>query len=139
MRPLSYLRYLKWGDWLLIVGVLAAALLAVPLLQRALLASASASILAPAPAKVALVRLEGELIERLPLGKDRRLVVKGPLGETEIEVRAGRVRVVRSPGPYKLCIKRGWISQSGEILICLPNRVTVEIPGEPKGYDALVW
>lgn len=125
------LGHLKWGDWLLIAGVLAAAALAGPLLQRALPPSAGS-------AKVALVRLEGELLERLPLGEDRRLVVRGPLGETEIEVQGGKVRVVRSPGPYKLCIKRGWISKPGEVLICLPNRVTVEIPGELKEYDALV-
>jgi len=119
------LRYLKWGDWLLITGVIAASLLFIPLFHSA------------ARGRVALVRVGNSIVERLDLNHDQHLVVVGRLGETEIEVKGGRVRVVRSPGPWKLCIRRGWISKPGETLICLPNRVTVEIPGE-AGYDALV-
>jgi len=119
------LRYLKWGDWLLIIGIITLSILFIPLFHTA------------ARGRLVLVRVGDTVVERLPLDHDRHLVVVGRLGETEIEVRDGRVRVVRSPGPYKLCLKRGWISRPGEILICLPNRVTVEIPGE-AGYDALV-
>ena len=119
------LRYLKWGDWLLIIGIITLSILFIPLFHTA------------ARGRLVLVRVGDTVVERLPLDHDRHLVVVGRLGETEIEVQDGRVRVVRSPGPYKLCLKRGWISRPGEILICLPNRVTVEIPGE-AGYDALV-
>jgi len=122
MRTLQYLRF---GDWLLITGVIALSILFIPLLHPA------------AQGRVALVRVGDAIVEQLPLDRDRQLIVAGRLGETEIEVRGGRVRVVHSPGPYKLCLKRGWISRPGEILICLPNRVTVEIPGE-AGWDALV-
>ena len=118
-------RYLKWGDWLLITGVIAASILSIPLLRPA------------AQGRVVLVRVGDTVVRELALNRDQSLVVAGRLGETEIEVRDGRVRVVRSPGPYKICIKRGWISRPGEALICLPNRITVEIPGE-AGYDALV-
>jgi hypothetical protein len=122
---MKVLQYLRFGDWLLILGIIALSIVFIPLLHSA------------AQGQVALVWVGDALVERLPLDRDRHLVVEGRLGETEIEVRGGRVRVVRSPGPYKLCIKHGWISSPGEILICLPNRVTVEIPGE-AGYDALV-
>lgn len=119
------MRYLRFGDWLLILGVIALSILSVPLLHSV------------AKGKVALVRVGNSIVEELDLNRDQHLVVSGRLGETEIEVKGGRVRVVRSPGPWKLCIKRGWISRPGEILVCLPNRVTVEIPGD-VGYDALV-
>ena len=87
----------------------------------------------------ALVFVGKDLIARLDLQEDRKLTVTGPLGETEIEVRDGRVRVVRSPGWRQLCVRRGWISRPGEALICLPNRVIVEIPGQRRDYDALVY
>jgi len=119
------MHYLRFGDWLLILGVIVLSIIFIPLHRPA------------AQGGVALVRVGDALVARLPLGEDRDLVVEGRLGETEIEVQDGRVRVVRSPGPWKLCIKRGWISRPGEMLICLPNRVTVEIPGE-GGWDALV-
>ncbi len=128
MKGWNLLQTLRWGDLLLIAAIIVASVVVVPLLR------------AHAPgATRALVFVGDELIAELDLKEDRRLTVTGPLGETEIEVRDGRVRVVRSPGPYKLCIKRGWISRPGEALICLPNRVIVEIPGQRRDYDALVY
>lgn len=119
------MKHLRWGDWLLIAGIIALSVLFIPLLHSA------------GQGRVALVRVGDSLVEELALDHDQKLVVLGRLGETEIEVRGGKARVIRSPGPWKLCLRRGWISRPGEMLICLPNRVTVEIPGEPS-FDALV-
>ena len=43
----------------------------------------------------------------------------GPLGETVIEIRDGRARVLSSPCPNGICMKSGW----SDTLCCLPNRV----------------
>lgn len=43
----------------------------------------------------------------------------GPLGETVIEIKDGKARVVSSPCPNGICIKAGW----SDTLCCLPNRV----------------
>lgn len=118
------LKYLTWGDRLLILSVLLLSILAIPLLSGR----------AGGKAEVALVRVYDQVIERLPLEKDRKLSVTGRLGETVIEVRGGRVRALASPGPLQLCVNRGWISRPGEAIICLPNRVIIEIPGR-SDYD----
>ncbi len=40
--------------------------------------------------------------------------------------------------PDKTCIKQGRIDRPGEIIVCLPNKVTVEITGEiESGPDAV--
>ncbi len=119
------LKYLRGGDWWLIACIIALSVVFIPLLHSA------------ARGRIAIIRIGDAVVETLVLENDQKLVVAGRLGETEIEVKDGQVRVVRSPGPQKLCVRRGWISKSGQMLICLPNRVTVEIPGE-AGYDALV-
>lgn len=118
-------RYLQLGDWVLIAGIITLSIVFIPLLHSG------------TQGKIAVVRVGDAVVEKLALERDQRLVFTGRLGETEIEVKDGQVRVVRSPGPQKICARRGWISNAGQILICLPNRVTVEIPGEAE-YDALV-
>ncbi|MCI2429395.1 NusG domain II-containing protein [Candidatus Acetothermia bacterium] len=118
--------YLTWGDRLLIFSLLLSIVGTIPLLGGS----------AEPNGRWAIVRLEGNVIEQIALHKDRQFVVHGPLGETAIEVRQGRVRVERSPGPQQICVRQGWIYKPGEALICLPNRVTIEIPGN-SGVDSI--
>ncbi len=64
-----------------------------------------------------------------PLNEDRELTLKGPLGTTDIEIRDGRIRVVRDPGPQQICVRQGWIERSGEWLACLPSRIFIQVTG----------
>ena len=68
-----------------------------------------------------------------PIDSDRVFVVSGPLGETEVEIRDGLVRVASDPGPLQICVLQGWIESPGQWLACLPNQVFVQITGEPDG------
>ncbi len=119
-------RYLTWGDYLVIVGVLVGALVTIPLLRET----------AQASGRWAIVRLDGQIVHQLSLAKDQEVTVVGPAGETVIQVQGGRVRVLRSPGAQEICVRQGWIHKPGEALICLPNHVTIEIPGD-SGIDAI--
>ncbi len=72
----------------------------------------------------------------LSLVEDRMVTVEGPLGKTTIQVKDGRVRVVDSPCPEKICIRQGWI-RSG-VIVCLPNRVVVTVgEGDHGEVDAI--
>jgi len=122
----SLWRRLTWGDRFLIAAVLAASVGFLPWLREGGL-----------PGQAAVVRVGNEVIAEVPLGERRRFAVRGPLGETVIEVAAGKVRVVSDPGPQQLCVRQGWISRAGESLVCLPNRVVIQIPGPPP-YDSVV-
>ncbi len=119
-------RYLTWGDYLVIALVVLGASATIPVLQGTPQASG----------RWALVRLDGRIVYQLALDTDQEVTVRGPAGETVIRVQGGRVRVVSSPGPQQICVRQGWIHKPGETLICLPNHVTVEIPGS-SGIDAI--
>lgn len=72
-----------------------------------------------------------------PLDDDLELEVEGPLGITYVEIEDGTVRVTASPCREKICIAAGEVSQSGEWIACLPNRVFLRIEGgEDPGVDA---
>ncbi|MFP4509354.1 MAG: NusG domain II-containing protein [Spirochaetaceae bacterium] len=63
------------------------------------------------------------------LNEDRVFTVSGPIGETEVEIAGGRVRVPDSPCRDKICVSVGWVSNPGEWIACLPNRVFVRVEG----------
>jgi hypothetical protein len=87
---------------------------------------------------VAMVEVGGRPICRLDLTVDTRRSVQGPLGETVVEVRGGRVRIAESPCPHQICVRTGWIERAGSMVVCLPNRVVVRVEGK-SGVDAVSW
>jgi hypothetical protein len=83
------------------------------------------------------VVVNGKEIQALPLDEDKTFTVDGFQGESRVEIRGGMVRMVDSDCPDKLCVRTGWISQPGASIICLPNRVVLEIKSGNGGPDAI--
>lgn len=90
-------------------------------------------------AQKALVRQGGELFAELDLARNRRIDVPGPLGITTVVVDHGRVRVASDPGPRQYCVRQGWLTRPGEMAICAPNQVSVEVLGSRRTYDSLAY
>ncbi len=71
------------------------------------------------------------------LSSNREILIPGPLGDTEVEIREGHVRVVASPCRDDICVAAGWVSQSGQWIACLPNRVFIRVErAEESDVDA---
>ena len=86
-----------------------------------------------------VVKVNQKEVARLSLETDQITHVKGPLGLTEVEVKKGQARIVRSPCKNKVCIKSGYIRYADRLAVCIPNRVVVRIVGEShRGVDAVV-
>ncbi|MCF6255105.1 MAG: NusG domain II-containing protein [Gammaproteobacteria bacterium] len=85
----------------------------------------------------AVVLVNGKRWARLDLFQNQDLDVPGPLGHSHIQVRDGQVRFVNSPCPNQLCVHTGWLSQGGEVSICLPNKVSLQILGSDPRFDAI--
>ncbi len=72
-----------------------------------------------------LIKQSGKVFLETTARLDRLIAVPGPLGQTQVEIRGGQVRVAADPGVQQICVKQGWL-QPGQVAICLPNRVSVE-------------
>jgi hypothetical protein len=116
---------LRPGDWAVAVAGVALVALSFPLAWEA------------GVAEKAVVKRGGEVFAELDLGRDRRIEVPGPLGTTTIAVERRRVRVVSDPGPRQYCVRQGWLERPGEIAICAPNQISVQIKGSRDAYDSL--
>ena len=89
--------------------------------------------------ETALVRAGGKLVAELDLALPQEFDVRGPLGMTRIEIQPGRARVAADPGPRQYCVRQGWLARPGEIAICAPNQVSVQITGRTSAYDSLSY
>lgn len=92
---------------------------------------------------VAVVKVDGTVLARLALDEPyvSARTVKLPGGQAIIEYGAGKVRVSpQEPGfcPERICIRTGWISKPGQIIVCIPNRMTITIEGTRNGVDSIV-
>ena len=79
--------------------------------------------------KTAVIKQDGREIYRIDL-----LSVKEPYEikitdgcEMVICIESGRIRVGSSSCPDKICVETGWLTQSGDTSVCLPNKVSVHI------------
>lgn len=52
-------------------------------------------------------------------------------------IESGAIAILDGDCPDKVCERTGYISRAGESIICLPNRVIIQIEGESE-MDAIV-
>jgi len=60
----------------------------------------------------------------------KTIPIKTKYGYNLIEIGDEKVRVIEADCPDKLDVKQGYISKPGETIVCLPNRLIIEIKGE---------
>jgi hypothetical protein len=117
--------HLKSGDWLtLLFGSLFVALITLKLWNGEL-------------ADRAIIRSGGKVFREVSLSHDQRIEVSGPLGTSIVTIEKRKARITSDPSPRQYCVRQGWLQQAGEIAICLPNEVSVELTGSVKKYDSL--
>lgn len=85
----------------------------------------------------AAILIAGKHWRNIDLYENRVIKVKGKLGISELEVKDGKIRFMSSPCDTQLCVHRGWIQQSGEIVACVPNTVSVRILGPDPRFDTM--
>ena len=80
------------------------------------------------PAEVVEVSVDGTVISTLDLSKDQELTITGASGGFNLLViRNGEAYVTEASCPDKVCIHQGKIHLDGEIIVCLPNKMTAQI------------
>lgn len=108
----------KRQDMILIAVILAAAVLLF----------LGTKIMHKSPAEVIEISVDGKVIETLDLAKDQELTIDGVSGGTNhLIIKDGEAWVSEATCPDKLCVHQGKIHLDGEIIVCLPNKMTAQI------------
>lgn len=113
------------GDWLVLVGGVVVVIALFATLWR--------------PGHAARLQVRGEhgVLGTYSLAQDRTIEIPGPMGVSRVVIAQGRVRFSQSPCRNQYCVHQGWLHHAGEVAVCLPNRVSVELLGAEKPYDSL--
>ncbi|MBI4690005.1 MAG: NusG domain II-containing protein [Nitrospirae bacterium] len=75
------------------------------------------------------IDVDGKPVYLLPLDVNMVVAVKGMNGDSIVEIKDKKVRIKESSCPNKICVHNGWMDRGA--IICLPNKVTVNI-GSPE-------
>ncbi len=78
------------------------------------------------------VQVNGEEIKKIIFDKNmvgKQIPIETEYGYNLLEIGDEKVRVIEADCPDKLDVKQGYISRVGEVIVCLPNRLVIEIKG----------
>lgn len=90
--------------------------------------------------KYVSVEVNGEQQKKITFindNKKRYLDINTKYGYNKLEIYKEKVRVIEASCPDGLDIKQGFIENVGEVIVCLPNRMVVEIKGEEASDDKI--
>lgn len=89
---------------------------------------------------VAIVKINGLQVDELPLGEGQAKEITYHPNEGQyniVEVKGDAIRVREDNSPDQIAVNTGWISKPGQVLICLPHQLIIEIveKGKPSNPD----
>lgn len=72
-------------------------------------------------------------------GREQEIpIVQDGVTTNVLTIRDGRADMTEADCPDKLCVHQKAISKNHEMIVCLPNKVVVEVTGsEENGFDSI--
>ena len=111
-------KLLKIGDFILIGLILIGFLIGVFWIRRDISKGEEVSIF-----------IDNREVYRFSLFESKTFSIQGMIGETLIQINQGQIWVEKAPCPHQICKNMGKISHSGETIVCIPNRILIQING----------
>ncbi len=84
------------------------------------------------------VTVGGKLFGEYSLSEDRTVRIKNGDGYNLLIIKGGKARVERASCPDGICSSHRPIGQDGESIICLPNKVVIEVHAADKDQPDIV-
>jgi len=83
----------------------------------------------------AAITVDGEPFRTIALTEELKdtIVIETERGKNILHVHDGGVEMHEADCPDQLCLSFGHIRKLGKQIVCLPNRIIVELIGEPAG------
>ena len=82
-----------------------------------------------------VVKVDGVEVAEYSLSKNGTYPLNG--GTNILVIEDGRAYLSDANCPDKLCVHQGKISRTGEVITCLPNKLTVTVFGAEESVDLI--
>ncbi|MEW8993968.1 NusG domain II-containing protein [Clostridium sp.] len=85
----------------------------------------------------AIISIDGEEKKRIELKEalDEEFTFNSSYGINKVVVHNMKIGIVDADCKDRICIDEGFIGEVGERIVCLPNRLIIEIVGEQKSSE----
>ena len=83
------------------------------------------------------IRQGNQIIGTYDLNQTRELHIHGVMGDSLISIAQGKARFKQSPCNNQYCVHQGWLSRAGQVAICIPNQISLQLIGKKSSYDSL--
>ena len=124
-KILQSFKVAKAGDWLIIILFFALIIISMKLLWNL-----------PQGQYLEIYK-NNEILATYSLNQQITKTISGAKGETKITINNGKVRFSSAPCAKKYCIHQGWINKANQIILCIPNKISISILGSNKNYDSI--
>lgn len=85
-----------------------------------------------------VVYSDGAIVKTIPWPADnQQFVVENTLGHMTVKIENGHIDVTESDCPDKICVNTKPISNGSEMIVCLPNKIYVEIKKKTNDSNAV--
>ncbi len=85
-----------------------------------------------------VVKINGEEVGSYPLSQDTTVVIGDDESYNILKIENGKASISEASCPDKLCVKMGEISLNTQSVVCLPNKLIIEIRGgEEADVDSI--
>ena len=111
---------MKFKDLVLLIGILVVALLG----------SIGVQILSLKEAERIQVSVDGQMFGVYSLHEDQEIKIHDT---NYLIIKDGVADMIEADCPDQLCVNQKEISKTGETIVCLPNKVIVEVKGADSG------
>ena len=101
------------------------------------LALSAASLLAGTTGQKVQVEVDGKAYGVYSLAENQTIEVKENGHINKITIKDGTVQMAYSDCKNQICVNDGKISKTNQSIVCLPNKVMVEITGGEEELDAI--
>ncbi|MDG5814924.1 NusG domain II-containing protein [Chitinispirillales bacterium ANBcel5] len=118
----------RTGDLIILLLLLAGMVIVWPLIRSS------------HPGEVVIFR-DNQPIATYPLRSENVISIRGELGQVGIMISDGKVQIHSVTCPHQICKRSGAIQRSFQQLVCVPNRILVEIrtSEDSGGIDAITY
>ncbi|MGL4914439.1 MAG: NusG domain II-containing protein [Romboutsia sp.] len=81
------------------------------------------------------IKVDGKFYDNIPLSSfkgEKTFNIKTKTGTNTIFIQNNIIKIIKADCNDELCVKQGEASNVGENIICLPNKLIIEIKGDEK-------
>lgn len=83
--------------------------------------------------QIAVIKINGKVVDRYVLSDNTPpqeiYYTPNPNQYNIVEISGNRIRIKEDNSPDQIGVRTGWISQNGQLAICLPHQFIIEIIG----------